>query len=74
MATKVNHKAQKEFGEKIRHARVNGNFTQEEVAKAIGMKGNYYAKIERGEINTTFQNIYRVIKALKVKASDIFPD
>lgn len=73
MINKQNEEIRQELGEKIRIAREKANLTQEEVAKEAGMKGNYFAKIERGEINTTVQKLYKIIKALNVEASDIFP-
>jgi len=63
----------KKFGDKLRKAREKRKYTQEEVAKKAGMSSNYFAKIERGEVNTTFDKIYKIIKALKIEASDIFP-
>ena len=73
MTDKQDEKAQKELGEKLRIARESAGLTQEQVVKGTGMKSNYYAKIERGEINTTFEKLYKIIKALKIEASDIFP-
>ena len=63
----------KKLGEKLKKARENAKFTQEEVAKKAGMNANYFAKIERGEINATFETLYKIIKALNIEASDIFP-
>lgn len=60
---------------KLREAREKLGLTQEEVAKLaeIKGKGNYYAKIERGEINLTIKNMSKLIKVLKIDASEIFP-
>lgn len=63
----------RELGEKIKNAREKAQLTQEEVSMKTGMSSNYFAKIERGEINTTIYKLYKIIKALKVEASDIFP-
>lgn len=63
-----------ELGNKLRLAREKANLTQEELAKKAGISSNYFAKIERGEVNTTFEKLYKIIKALKIKASDIFPN
>lgn len=62
-----------ELGSNIKEVREKKKGTQEEVAKEAGISGNYYAKIERGEVNTTFGKLYKIIKALKTKASEIFP-
>ena len=60
---------------KLKEAREKLGLTQEEVAKLaeIKGKGNYYAKIERGEINLTIKNMSKLIKVLKIDASEIFP-
>lgn len=62
-----------ELGTNIRKVREESKRTQEEVANEAGLSSNYYAKIERGGINTTFEKLYKIIKALKTKASEIFP-
>ena len=63
----------KQIGNNIKAIREKKNLTQEDVAKAAGILSNYYAKIERGEIGTAPEKLQKIIKALKVKASDIFP-
>jgi len=37
------------------------------------MNGNYYAKIERGEVKPAPEAYEKIAKALKVTAADIFP-
>jgi len=64
---------QKKLGEKIKNAREKAKLTQEEVAKKAGLRGNYFAKIERGEINPTFKTLHSIKKALNIEANDIFP-
>jgi transcriptional regulator with XRE-family HTH domain len=64
----------REVGEKLKKAREDAGLTQDDVAKAAKISANYYAKIERGEINTTLKKLYKITKALNIKASDIFPD
>lgn len=73
MIHKQNEKIRQELGEKIKIAREKANLTQEELANKAGMSSNYFAKIERGEINTTILKFYKIKKALNVEASDIFP-
>lgn len=67
-------KFQQHIGKNIKIVREKARLTQEEVAKKAGMSSNYFAKIERGEINTTVETLYKIIRALKVKVSDIFPN
>lgn len=73
MATKQTEKITKELGDKLKKAREQANLTQEEVSKEAGISANYYAKIERGEINTTLVKLHKIIKALKIEVSEIFP-
>jgi transcriptional regulator with XRE-family HTH domain len=73
MATSADEKVTKRLSNALKKKREELGFTQDEVAKMSGLKSNYYAKIERGEINITIKKIDRIIKALKVDASEIFP-
>lgn len=58
---------------KIKEIREQKELTQEEVAKKAGISPNYYAKIERGTINTSIEKANKIAKALGVEISDIFP-
>jgi putative transcriptional regulator len=58
---------------KIKEIREQKGLTQEEVAKKAGILPNYYAKIERGTINTSIEKANKIAKALGVEVSDIFP-
>lgn len=63
----------KEIGKKLKQIRGRGGLTQAEVAKKAGITANYYARIERGEENPSFEVIKGLTFALKVKSSDILP-
>ena len=69
----VNLKSQQEFGRNLREIRERKKFSQEEVAKSIGISVTYYAGIERGEENPTFAVIENICKALKIKSSQVLP-
>ena len=58
---------------RIKEIREQKGLTQEDVAKKAGISPNYYAKIERGTINTSIEKANKISKALGVKVSDIFP-
>ena len=58
---------------KIKHMRESRGLTQEQVAEKAGIDPRYYPRIERGEINITLDKIYKIVKALKIKSSDILP-
>jgi transcriptional regulator with XRE-family HTH domain len=73
MTTSKDKNITEELSKKLKDAREKLGLTQEEVAKQIGTSGNYYAKIERGEINVTIKKLSKLIKALKIDASEIFP-
>lgn len=51
----------------LKEARKKKGLTQTQVAKEAGMNTNYYAVIERGEVNTTFENIEKIAKVLGIK-------
>ena len=67
-------KLQKTIGANLQRARKARHFTQEDVAKAVGVTTNYYATLERGEAIASIETMYDIFAVLKVKASDIFPD
>jgi len=69
----VNDTNKKEFGENLRKIREEKHLTQAEVAKSAGINTNYYACIERGEINLTYDKLQSIVDALKIKSSDILP-
>ena len=73
MSNSEQEKIRVSIGLKIKALREAKKLTQAELADLAGIKVNYFAMIERGEVNFTFDKIYRIIKALKIKASQILP-
>jgi len=73
METPDQLKAREEVGRKIKQVREAKDLTQVELAEKAGIAVNYFAMIERGEVNFTFDKLYRIIKALKIKSSQILP-
>lgn len=61
----------KEVGSKLKKAREAAGKTQAEVAEAAGINVNYYAQIERGEVNTSVEKLQRIMKVLKMKSLDL---
>jgi transcriptional regulator with XRE-family HTH domain len=59
--------AQKELGEKFKKARETLGLTQLAIAEKTGMHVNYYARIERGEINTSYEKLHKIAQVLKLK-------
>ena len=60
-------KAQKDVGETFKKAREAAGMTQADVANASGINVNYYAQIERGDVNTSVEKIQSIMKVLKIK-------
>lgn len=73
MTTSTDENVNKKLSDALKKKREELGLTQEEIAKLIGFKGNYYAKIERGKINLTMKNINKIIIGLKLDANEIFP-
>ncbi len=59
----------KVFGSRVKKAREKLKLTQADVANKAGMTVNYYAMIERGEVNPSFEKIKSIAKVLKLKIS-----
>lgn len=66
MVKKQSDHKRKELGDKLRNAREKAGLTQQEVADKTGMHTNYYARIERGEINTSYDKLSKLKQVLKV--------
>ncbi len=63
----------KQLGNKIKAIRLERSLTQAVVAKKAGTGPNYYAQIERGEVNPSYTLLSGIAKALKTKLSDLIP-
>lgn len=66
-------KDKKIMGQNLKYIRRRKIMTQAEVATKADITVNYYARIERGEENPSFEILKRLFKALKIKSSDILP-
>ena len=66
-------KTQSKIGNNIRLARQKMELTQNDVAKKADVSVNYYARIERGEVNPSVDTLKAIFTALNVKSSDILP-
>ncbi len=67
MQTDSTGEVSKDLAEKIKTAREKLGVTQADVAKKAGMTVNYYAMIERGEVNLSSKKIDGILKALNLK-------
>jgi transcriptional regulator with XRE-family HTH domain len=61
-----------EIGENIRKIRVTKGFSQEYMAKTIGISQRNYSKIERNEINITCDKIISISKTLDIQPYSLF--
>lgn len=68
MVSLKSEKNRKKLGNKLKQAREKLGFTQAEVAEKLGLHVNYYARLERGEENTTIDRLDEVFKVLKIKS------
>mgnify|MGYP001584727541 CR=1 FL=1 len=67
MTSDQNQKITKELSQKLKEAREKSDMTQAEVANKAGMDVTYYARIERGEINTSYDKLRKIAEVLKTK-------
>lgn len=66
-------KDKKLMGQKLKQIRETKKMTQADVATKANITINYYARIERGEENPSFEILKGLTTALKVKSSEILP-
>lgn len=55
------------FSKQVREARRKMNLTQADVAEKAGMTVNYFAMIERGEMNPSYEKLKSIARVLKLK-------
>ena len=74
MGKPITHKdVLQKFGAKMQKLRKEQNISQEELAAKLSMHRTYIGMVERGERNPTIRTLYKIAKALKVKASELLP-
>ena len=62
------------FGKCLKALRLDHHLTQLELAEILDMSPNFIGMIERGERNTTVENVFRIARALNVKPSNLFEE
>ena len=60
------------FGEAVRKWRQERGFSQERLAELVGLSTSMIGMVERGEKNTTLENVQRLSDALSVETRDFF--
>ena len=62
------------FGKRLKALRLDHSLTQLELAEILDMSPNFIGMIERGERNTTVEDVFRIARALNVKPSNLFEE
>lgn len=62
------------FGKRLKSLRLDKNLTQLELAEILDMSPNFIGMIERGERNTTVENVFKIARALGSKPSVLFEE
>lgn len=62
------------FGKRLKSLRLDKNLTQLELAEILDMSPNFIGMIERGERNTTVENVFKIARALGIKPSVLFEE
>lgn len=62
------------FGKRLKTLRIDRDLTQLELAEILDMSPNFIGMIERGERNTTVENVFNIARALGVKPSNLFEE
>ena len=62
------------FGKRLKSLRIDRDLTQLELAEILDMSPNFIGMIERGERNTTIENVFKIARALNVKPSNLFEE
>lgn len=62
------------FGKRLKRLRRERDLTQLELAEILDMSPNFIGMIERGERNTTVENVFKIARALNVKPSNLFEE
>ncbi len=60
------------FGKRLKALRVERDLTQLVLAEILDMSPNFVGMIERGERNTTVENVFKIARALGVKPNELF--
>jgi transcriptional regulator with XRE-family HTH domain len=72
MSTDEHAESRKQLGQKLRKARTAAKLTQQQVADAADVHVNFYARVERGVENPSFEKLQGMMKALGVKSLDLY--
>ena len=57
---RMSKKDLQKFGKRLKSLRIDRNLTQLELAEILDMSPNFIGMIERGERNTTVENVFKI--------------
>ncbi|WP_435136755.1 helix-turn-helix domain-containing protein [Formosa sp. A9] len=60
------------FGKNLRKLRKEKGFTQAKLAIDLNIEISQISRIERGVINTSISNVYKISKVLKIGIKELF--
>ncbi len=69
----TSNQTKKIIGSNIQEARNKLRLTQKEVADAVDINVNYYARIEQGLSIPSLMTLEKILKTVKTKSSKILP-
>lgn len=62
------------FGNKVREKRIEKNYTQEELARLVGIERAQLSKIESGVVDPRLSTVVKIIRVLKADVNELLTD
>lgn len=62
----------KVFGNRLKEKRKAAKLTQAKLAEKVGLSTNFIGMVERGERNTNYTNVFKVIYSLDTTLEEFF--
>lgn len=70
--TEADHAVRIAFGDRVRELRKQAKLSQEELAERCELTANYIGNVERAENSASVIVVFRLARALEVKATQLF--
>lgn len=71
MVSKNDKNIRKDLGSSLKKVRLEAGLTQADVASKADVHVNFYARIERGEVNPSFKKLHSITTVLGIKVLDM---